>query len=124
MGSKFVPDEFRINSGYMSFYNHITTVFLAQRGGCFDKSVGYIWLLLDVPVDVAGDAAAGHGAVPELEVLPLRAVVVRRALVALAHADHPLGPVHASQALEGRGVKRTYENAVLRFVVSASGVLK
>ena len=35
--------------------------------------------LLDVPVDVAGDAAAGHGAVPELEVITLRAVVVRRA---------------------------------------------
>ena len=34
---------------------------------------------LDVPVDVAGDAAAGHGAVPELEVIPLRAVRVRRA---------------------------------------------
>ena len=77
MGSKFVPDEFRINSGYVGFHNHITTVFLAQRGGCFDKSVGYIWLLLDVPVDVAGDAAAGHGAVPELEVLALHAVGVR-----------------------------------------------
>ena len=30
----------------------------------------------------------------------LRAVAVRRALVPLAHADHPLGPVHASQTLE------------------------
>ena len=35
--------------------------------------------LLDVPVDVAGDAAAGHGAVPELEVITRSAVVVRRA---------------------------------------------
>ena len=42
MGSKFVPDEFRINSLCMSFYNHITTVFLAQRGSCFDKTVCYI----------------------------------------------------------------------------------
>ena len=32
IGSKFGPDEFRINSGYMSFYNHITTVFLGSRG--------------------------------------------------------------------------------------------
>ena len=42
IGSKFGPDKFRINSGYMSVYNHITTVFLASRGSCFDKSFGYI----------------------------------------------------------------------------------
>ena len=42
IGSKFGPDEFRINSLCMSFYNHITTVFLARRGSCFDKTVFYI----------------------------------------------------------------------------------
>ena len=30
--SKFIRAKFRINSGYMSFYNHITTVFLGRRG--------------------------------------------------------------------------------------------
>ena len=42
MGSKFVPDEFRPHSGYMSFYNHITTVFLTRRGGKSDNTLGYI----------------------------------------------------------------------------------
>ena len=42
IGSKFVPDEFRPNSGYISFYNHINTVFLTQRGGKSDNTLGYI----------------------------------------------------------------------------------
>ena len=61
--SKFIRDNFRPNSGYMSFYNHITTVFLARRGSCFDKTVCYVAnkspplvrcrLHLDAPPDLA-----------------------------------------------------------------------
>ena len=35
MGSKFDHDIFRPNSWCTSFYKRITTVFLAQRGSCF-----------------------------------------------------------------------------------------
>ena len=40
IGSKFGPDEFRINSLCMSFYNHITTVEIAERGALSAMPIG------------------------------------------------------------------------------------
>ena len=40
IGSKFIRAKFRTNFGYMSFYNHITTVEIAERGALSAMPIG------------------------------------------------------------------------------------